>query len=293
MSGELVLFSAIGFGFAHAFEPDHMAAVSTFVASRPNPKEALSFGLKWAAGHGLSLLILGTTLYVLKSALEASQPKLFSSGILDQIVGVVLILLGINALVRVLSGDSIPLSIKGWKALLSGKRVKYRSLEAQLVEQQATAKRVAETEAEEELPLFGSPNASVTRASIPVVAPDATAEAKARKRSANAILGGSVLMGLLHGAAGTGAFIGQAAVTISHNDYWVAILYTFLFSLGVLVAMGFYSVTLGGFVTLGARKSVNILRGARLTIGALTVAIGFCLMRGIALPGVFDAFTSH
>jgi cytochrome c biogenesis protein CcdA len=284
MSGELILFSAIGFGFAHAFEPDHMAAVSTFVASRPSPKEALSFGLKWATGHGISLIILGSALYIFKRAIEEHQPALFSSGILEQVVGAVLVLLGLNALSLVLTGSSIPTNIKEWKSLNNRKSRPQPPLEAQIFEQQMTAKHIDPNENKREgLNLAGHhPHPSV----------EPTVEKSTKSKNAHLVLGGSVLMGLLHGAAGTGAFIGQAAVSMS-RDFGAAMLYTLLFSLGVLIAMGFYAVTLGGFFTLGARKSFNILRGARIVVGALTVAIGICLIRGIALPGVFDAFISH
>ncbi len=255
-----------------------MAAVSTFVASRPKPREAISFGLKWAAGHGLALLILGSVLFLLSRAAEKSQPHLFSSGILDRFVGFVLILLGANALGRLALGDAMPRTWKGWRALFDGQRLQSRSLEQQLVEQQISTR--AEAKMEEEMPLFGRPDAVATRAAIPGVKPRALT---------NNLWGGSVLMGLLHGAAGTGAFIGQAMVAVSRH-YSIALLYTLFFSFGVLIAMAIYSVLLGGVLTWGERRSVSLLRGARALTGALTCAIGACLMLGVELPGLFDRF---
>lgn len=282
MASSLVLLSALGFGVAHAFEPDHMAAVSTFVAGRPRPREAVSFGLKWATGHGLSLLILGSALYFLRRAAENQQPGLFSSGVLDRVVGIVLILLGLNALLRLALGDAMPRTLKGWRAFLAGQRLPSRSLEQQLVEQQLTTRaQVSGAASAEELPLFGRPGTGATRAAVPGTQPRAVTN--------NALWGGSVLMGLLHGAAGTGAFIGQAMVAVS-SHYSIALLYTLFFSVGVLVAMGIYSVLLGGVLTWGERRSVALLRGARAFMGVATCAIGVCLMAGIELPGLFDRF---
>lgn len=275
----VLLLSALGFGIAHAFEPDHMAAVSTFVAGRPKPRDAISFGLKWAMGHGLALLLLGSTLFLLSRAAEKSQPHLFSSGVLDRFVGFVLILLGINALLRLALGDAMPRTLRGWKAWFGGQRLPSRSLEEQLVEQQITTR--AETEFAEERPLFGRPDANATRAAIPGVQP--------RALTNNSLWGGSVLMGLLHGAAGTGAFIGQAMVSVSRH-YSIALLYTVFFSVGVLVAMAIYSVLLGGVLTWGQKRSISLLRGARALTGVLTCAIGACLMLGVELPGLFDRF---
>ncbi len=270
-----------------------MAAVSTFVASRPKPREAISFGLKWAAGHGLALLILGSVLFLLSRAAEKNQPALFSSGVLDRFVGFVLILLGINALGRLALGDAMPRTLKGWKAYFRGQRLPSRTLEEQLVEQQVTtsAATKAQEENEAEMPLFGRPDAVATRAAIPGVEPRAlTNNLAGNSLSSNSLWGGSVLMGLLHGAAGTGAFIGQAMVAVSRH-YSIALLYTLFFSLGVLCAMAIYSVLLGGVLTWGERRSISLLRGARALTGILTCGIGACLMLGVELPGLFDRFT--
>jgi high-affinity nickel permease len=61
-----LLAGALGVGALHAFEVDHMTAVSAFVARRPRPAQAVWFGIKWAIGHGASLLLLGSVLYALK-----------------------------------------------------------------------------------------------------------------------------------------------------------------------------------------------------------------------------------
>ena len=98
----LFWLGVIGLGAAHAFEPDHMAAVSTFVAGRPTPREAASFGCKWALGHGFSLLLLGGALAALK--LLVHQPALFASGVLDKIVGLALLGLGLWMMIQLRTG---------------------------------------------------------------------------------------------------------------------------------------------------------------------------------------------
>ena len=271
-----------------------MAAVSTFVAGRPKPREAISFGLKWALGHGLALLILGSALFLLSRAAGESQPHLFSSGILDRFVGLVLVALGANALGRLALGDAMPRTFKGWRAWFRGQRLPSRSLEEQLVEQQVTARAQLEfdqTQANlkeaDEMPLFGRPDASATRASIPGAPARALTNSFSPSLSKNSLWGGSVLMGILHGAAGTGAFIGQAMIAVS-SHYSIALLYTLFFSVGVLIAMAIYSTLLGGVLTWGQRRSVSLLRGARALTGIATCAIGVCLMLGVELPGLFD-----
>jgi hypothetical protein len=72
----LPLLTALVAGFRHALEADHMAAVTTFVARRPRPLEALGFGVRWGIGHSLAILIVGGLLIAsgvrVPEALEAT-----------------------------------------------------------------------------------------------------------------------------------------------------------------------------------------------------------------------------
>jgi len=272
--------SALGLGIAHAFEPDHMAAVSTFVAARPTPREAARFGFKWAIGHGLSMLALGAALYLLKRAIH--QPALFSSGVLDRVVGVVLLGLGVWMAIQLRTGVVLPRTLRGWKYLLThGARLE-RTLEEQLMEQQASTRFQRDAiEHEADLPLFGAPNAHATRAALP------GKTARVVTRAATPAGNGSLWMGMLHGAAGTGAFVGQAAMSLSQS-YTSALLYTILFSIGVLLSMSFYSTLLGSVLTWGQGRSAKLLRGARWATSMATCVIGLCLIGGVELPGFFD-----
>ena len=254
-----------------------MAAVSTFVAGRPSPRQAAFFGFKWAIGHSLSLLLFGSALYALKMVVH--QPQLFASGALDRFVGLVLLGLGVWMAIQLRTGVAMPTSLAGWKRLLRREKRAGRTLEEQLVEQQTSARRA---ESDDEMPLFGAPGAHATRAQVPgqnaqIVTRVAPAEGKGN---------GSLWMGMLHGAAGTGAFVGQAAVSLSQN-YAVIAAYTLLFSLGVLMAMSFYAGLLGGVLTWGEGRSATWLRGARWVTSGATCAIGICLLLGVQLPGLF------
>ncbi len=234
----LLLLGALGFGVAHAFEPDHMAAVSTFVAGRPKPREAAMFGVRWAIGHGFSLFVIGSLLYFFRRAAEQSQPALFASGVLDRFVGLVLVGLGVWTLFQVISSRASQQHAHGH--FHDGH--------------------------------FHSHDA------------DKTAHGHSHA-------GGfaSLGMGVLHGAAGTGAFVGQAVVSLS-SSYAFVFFYTLLFSLGVLLSMAVYAGALGGLITAFEKRGQQALTGARVVTAVLTCAIGFCLVSGIELPGVFDHF---
>ncbi|RYX80299.1 hypothetical protein EON83_29220 [bacterium] len=234
----LLLLGALGFGIAHAFEPDHMAAVSTFVAGRPKPREAALFGVRWAIGHGLSLFLIGSLLFFLKRAAEKSQPELFASGVLDRFVGLILVGLGVWTLFQVVSSRASKTHAHGH--FHDGHFHTHNAKESEL---------------------------------------------------GHTHMGGlaSLGMGVLHGAAGTGAFIGQSVVSLS-SSYAFVFLYTLLFSIGVLFSMGIYAGALGGLITTFEKRGTQALNGARIVTAVLTCAIGACLIYGIELPGLFDHF---
>jgi hypothetical protein len=77
-------------------------------------------------------------------------------------------------------------------------------------------------------------------------------------------------MGMLHGAAGTAAFVGEALVAVSQT-YLAVFLYTLFFSIGVLVAMALYAGALGGLIDWGGRRFRTVMVGAQALTGILAV----------------------
>ena len=97
------LVMSLGFvvGLGHAFEPDHIAAISTQISKIKSHKvqtrnvlkstltKAAILGALWGAGHTTTLVMVGFLTYVL--ALSIS-PQIFS--ILEFVVGIMLVLFG-------------------------------------------------------------------------------------------------------------------------------------------------------------------------------------------------------
>jgi nickel/cobalt exporter len=93
----LPLFTALIAGFAHALEPDHMAAVTTFVSRRPRPAEAVGFGVRWGVGHSAAIFLVGTVLIVLDLRVPDNVTRGLEFG-----VGAMLLVLGVMLLWNVL-----------------------------------------------------------------------------------------------------------------------------------------------------------------------------------------------
>jgi high-affinity nickel-transport protein len=82
-------------GARHAFEPDHLAAVSTLVTTSRNGRGAVWLGALWGLGHTLALLAVGVALVVLDGALPARLGAAF-----ELAVAAMLVVLGARAVIR-------------------------------------------------------------------------------------------------------------------------------------------------------------------------------------------------
>lgn len=89
----LPLLTALLAGFLHALEPDHMAAVTTFVSRRPRPWQAVGFGLRWGVGHSGAILVVGLVLVMLGIRMPGSVTQGLEFGVGALLLGLGLWLL--------------------------------------------------------------------------------------------------------------------------------------------------------------------------------------------------------
>lgn len=83
-----LLFAAV-VGFGHAFEADHLVAVSSLVSKRNNLQLAIKDGIYWGLGHSSTIFLIGLLMIV-------GKVTFFNGyfGYFEGIVGLMLILLG-------------------------------------------------------------------------------------------------------------------------------------------------------------------------------------------------------
>lgn len=82
-------------GIAHAFEADHVAAVSSLVSGRRNIRSIARHGAVWGLGHSITLLVVGGAVLLLNAAIP---PRIATE--LELLVGVMLVGLGLHVLYR-------------------------------------------------------------------------------------------------------------------------------------------------------------------------------------------------
>ncbi len=89
LSETFSLALALSVGFAHAFEADHLVAVSALVTKRNSVKESIKDGIFWGLGHTSTIFLIGFIM-MFGSQLIAEQTFSF----LEAGVGLMLLILG-------------------------------------------------------------------------------------------------------------------------------------------------------------------------------------------------------
>ena len=92
---ELLTGSGLGslLGMRHAFEPDHLAAVTTLVSRERSSLRAALLGAWWGIGHTLALLVVGASLVVVRAELPPNVSDAF-----ELVVAAMLIALGLRSI---------------------------------------------------------------------------------------------------------------------------------------------------------------------------------------------------
>ena len=97
----VVLAVALLLGLRHASDPDHLAAVSTLIASDPQDgtRRAGRLGLAWGGGHALALAAFGLPIVLLGAYLPDTAQRAA-----EALVGLMIMFLAVRLLLRWRSG---------------------------------------------------------------------------------------------------------------------------------------------------------------------------------------------
>ena len=88
-----LLSLAFGLGMLHALDADHVMAVSGLSSQSSNHKNGVMFCMRWALGHGLALLLIGSVVLFFGMAIPESL-----SQYAENLIGLVLIGIGLYVL---------------------------------------------------------------------------------------------------------------------------------------------------------------------------------------------------
>jgi cytochrome c biogenesis protein CcdA len=95
-------------GFTHAFEADHLLAVSSIVSQRSSMRSSMKDGAFWGFGHAATILFVGVLMILFKAGISAGMFHYF-----EAVVGVMLIALAVYRLVKFFRAKKIVIHTHG------------------------------------------------------------------------------------------------------------------------------------------------------------------------------------
>jgi High-affinity nickel-transport protein len=270
---------SLGFllGMQHALEADHVAAVSSIAARRSDVGDIVKHGLTWGLGHTLTLFAFAGAAILLGHAISERLAVP-----LETAVGVMLVGLGAHLLWR-LWRDSVHFHAHrhddGTVHLhahshASGADLTFANQPA--AHSQANVKSKAPLES-----IFSSGPTIPTFAIVPAeegsecwnwTTSDSVPHARAPHTHAHGFRWRTLLVGLMHGMAGSAALL---VLAVSQAPSAAAGLgYIALFGAGSMIGMGLLSTVIAVPIAISARfltLANHLLQGA---VGLVTIAIG-------------------
>jgi high-affinity nickel-transport protein len=129
-----LILTAIGFGFRHGIDWDHIAALTDITSSQPHPRRSMFLATLYALGHALVVLALGAAAILLAARLPGAVDATMA-----RVVGATLVALGLYVLYALTRERRAFRMRSRWMLVFSGVRrgrrwVRQRLRREQLVE---------------------------------------------------------------------------------------------------------------------------------------------------------------
>jgi len=74
-------------GLRHAFEPDHVVALSTMISEQRSAARRIGYAAAWGLGHGAMLLLVGAALMLLRAQLPPKLDAAFELAVSLMLIG--------------------------------------------------------------------------------------------------------------------------------------------------------------------------------------------------------------
>jgi hypothetical protein len=250
----MTLFSIliIGFllGMKHATESDHLAAVASLATRQHSFVATLRQGIAWGLGHTITLMIVGSAVLALGTAMPEKMGRA-----LELCVGVMLVGLGVDVMRRMLRqrihfhvhrhGGEAHFHAHGHAPAPSHKQVLPR------------------------LPLIGAQHAS----ELPVLNLKLNhALTPHDHEHASKLPFRALAVGMMHGLAGSAALVLLSLQTVQSVP--MGILYILLFGLGSIIGMALLSAVIAIPLRLSGRYLTAMHRSFAACIGLATLSLG-------------------
>lgn len=242
MQSELLPLLGLGFllGLKHALDADHLLAVSTIVSERKGIFSSSAVGALWGIGHTLALLAVG----VLVIALQINIPGRVAMA-MEFSVAAMLVYLGLRVLVKLSRGDELHIHVHDHG---SHRHIHPHTHPFQTVHDHADAHAHHDVK----------PSSWLQRL-LP--------QARSGRRS--------ILIGMVHGMAGSGSLMLVVLATIPSPA--AGFVYIAVFGIGSIGGMVLMSMVIGLPFLVSADRSLALNRLVRGVAGTASILFGIFL----------------
>lgn len=261
---ELLSIVALGFflGMRHATDPDHVIAVTTIVSRYRKISHAAVIGALWGVGHTLTILLVGSGIilfgWVIPTRVGLSME--FS-------VGLMLILLGMLNLTGMLQWITKTFALAGG---ISGTPYSHPHIHGGSIHTHPDQLEPEAHSHESELPSLGWFDHHFGRLGLyQVVRP--------------------LMVGLVHGLAGSAA-VALLVLTTIHNPKW-AVAYLLVFGIGTIAGMMLITGAMVLPFAYADKRFTRLNLGLRIASGLISVIFGLFLVYEIGF--VNGLLTNH
>lgn len=259
MTSELeILALGLLLGVRHAFDADHLVAVTTIVSEYKNPLRAIWIGVSWGLGHTTTLFLAGGALLLLNVHISERMALAF-----EFLVGIMLILLGIQT-------------------LMSFRRRKVHIHDHRHSDDEPEPHKhfhLHETIADH---THRHPTrwANLRKIMLADIIPGEHGADKGALTPFFRLK--SYVVGTVHGMAGSAALM--LLVLANVRSTWTGVSYLLVFGLGTVVSMGLISIFISlPFSISGRMPQLN--RAIQTAAGAFSIVFGLGLMYQIGIAG--------
>lgn len=237
-------------GIRHAFDADHLVAVSTIVSEYRNPFRAIWIGVSWGLGHTTTLFLVGLLILLAGIALPERAALFF-----EFLVGLVLVFLGLQ--------------------IFWGFRREGVHLHPHAHEEKAHAHFHSHAQALKDQHHLSLAWRSLPRFLIAGIVPGEHRQEGWRGATRPFFRVKSYIVGTVHGLAGSAALM--LLVLASLRSTWAGVTYILLFGLGSVVAMGVVTIFLTVPFSTSARLP-RLNRWVQFAAGSFGILFGLSLM---------------
>lgn len=255
-----VLVLGLVLGVRHAFDADHLVAVSTIVSEYRNPLRAIWIGVSWGLGHTTTLLLAGGALLLLNLQIPHNLSLVFEFS-----VGVMLVILGLQTF-RAFRRRKVHIHSHNHSGSQPECHQHFHSHEAGADHSHHNSSR------------WGS----LVRLLVAGTTAGEHRLEKVRKDTKPYFRLKSYVVGTVHGLAGSAALM--LLVLASMRSTWEGVMYILVFGLGSVVSMGIISI-LTSLPFSSSNGVPRLNRVLQVASGVFSIAFGLALMYQIGIAG--------